>query len=229
MHFYRVLLLAAVSLVIGIGFLSVTAPVRAQQPAQQPQQRLVENVDIIGNRRLRKEDILYYIQTRAGDVYSEAAIARDLQTILALNFFDKVGTRVTIGLLSFAGFAALLWMRRTWLVPALVVANVALYGVPLVLSRPESTIAQRSELSEALRRATPDRSRYAFVGWSPPVVLMSNIEALVGLRSIHSFDSLSSRDYPVLMAMMVLSAAAVVFCNIVADIIYGLLDPRIRY
>jgi peptide/nickel transport system permease protein len=43
------------------------------------------------------------------------------------------------------------------------------------------------------------------------------------------FDSLSSRDYPVLMAMMVLSAAAVVFCNIVADIIYGLLDPRIRY
>jgi ABC-type dipeptide/oligopeptide/nickel transport system permease component len=31
------------------------------------------------------------------------------------------------------------------------------------------------------------------------------------------------------MAMMVLSAAAVVFCNIVADIIYGLLDPRIHY
>ena len=92
MHFYRVLLLAAVSLVIGIGFLSVPAPVRAQQP----QQRVVEEVDIIGNRRLRKEDILYYIQTRAGDVYSEAAIARDLQTILALNFFDKVGTRVTI-------------------------------------------------------------------------------------------------------------------------------------
>ena len=92
MHFYRVVLLAAVSLVIGIGFLSVPAPVRAQQP----QPRVVEEVDIIGNRRLRKEDILYYIQTRPGDVYSEAAVARDLQTILALNFFDKVGTRVTI-------------------------------------------------------------------------------------------------------------------------------------
>jgi outer membrane protein insertion porin family len=91
MHFYRVLLLAAVSLIIGIGFLSVPAPVRAQTP----QQRLVEEVDIIGNRRLRKEDILYYIQTRPGDVYSEAAVARDLQTILSLSFFDKVGTRVT--------------------------------------------------------------------------------------------------------------------------------------
>ncbi len=43
------------------------------------------------------------------------------------------------------------------------------------------------------------------------------------------YDSLSSRDYPVLMAMMVLSALTVVACNIVADVIYGLLDPRIRY
>src|SRR5213080_3802127 len=95
MHFYRVLLLAAVSLIIGIGFLSVPAPVRAQQPAQQPQQRLVEEVDIIGNRRLRKEDILYYIQTRQGDPFSPDQVARDLQTILSLGFFDKVGTRVT--------------------------------------------------------------------------------------------------------------------------------------
>ncbi len=31
------------------------------------------------------------------------------------------------------------------------------------------------------------------------------------------------------MAMMVLSAFTVVMCNIVADIVYGLLDPRIRY
>jgi peptide/nickel transport system permease protein len=43
------------------------------------------------------------------------------------------------------------------------------------------------------------------------------------------YDSLSSRDYPVLMAMMVLSALTVVACNLVADVIYGLLDPRIRY
>lgn len=43
------------------------------------------------------------------------------------------------------------------------------------------------------------------------------------------FDSLEARDYPVLMAMMVLSAFAVVCCNLIADVIYGLLDPRIRY
>jgi peptide/nickel transport system permease protein len=42
-------------------------------------------------------------------------------------------------------------------------------------------------------------------------------------------SSLQARDYPVLMAMMELSALTIVFCNIVADVVYGILDPRIRY
>ncbi len=92
MHFYRVVLFAAIGLVLGFTFFFNPAPARAQQP----QQRLVEEVDIIGNRRLRKDDIIYYIQTRAGDPYNPAQVERDLQAILALGFFDKVGTRVTI-------------------------------------------------------------------------------------------------------------------------------------
>ncbi|HEU4875126.1 MAG TPA: outer membrane protein assembly factor BamA [Pyrinomonadaceae bacterium] len=81
------------SLLIGITATFVTpGRVSAQQP--QPQQRVVENVDIIGNRRLRKDDILYYIQTRPGDTYSEAAVQRDYETLLSLTFFDKTATRV---------------------------------------------------------------------------------------------------------------------------------------
>jgi outer membrane protein insertion porin family len=91
MHFYRVVWFAAISLVLGVTFFFNPAPARAQQP----QPRLVEEVDIIGNRRLRKDDILYYIQTRPGDPYNPAQVERDLQAILQLNFFDKVGTRVT--------------------------------------------------------------------------------------------------------------------------------------
>src|SRR3989454_3598415 len=86
MHSYRVVLFAALSLIIGTTCLFLRAPVSAQQP----QQRLVEDVDITGNRRLRKEDILYYIQTRQGDVYNPDQVARDLQTILSLGFFDTV-------------------------------------------------------------------------------------------------------------------------------------------
>ncbi|HSV33685.1 MAG TPA: outer membrane protein assembly factor BamA [Pyrinomonadaceae bacterium] len=91
MHLYRVFLLAVVITAVGITLFGFVSHSRAQQ-----QQRLVEHVDIIGNRRLRKEDIIYYIQTREGERYNPAQVERDLQAILSLGFFDKVDTRVTI-------------------------------------------------------------------------------------------------------------------------------------
>lgn len=57
-------------------------------------QQLVESVDIQGNRRLRDEDLLYYIKTRPGDTYDAAQLERDLKELLSLNFFDKTATRV---------------------------------------------------------------------------------------------------------------------------------------
>jgi outer membrane protein insertion porin family len=92
MHSYRVVWLAVLSIAIGTASLFVVSRVRAQQPPQ----RLVEEVDIQGNRRLRKDDIIYYIQTRPGDPYNPDQVARDLQTINALGFFEKTETRVTI-------------------------------------------------------------------------------------------------------------------------------------
>jgi outer membrane protein insertion porin family len=58
------------------------------------QQQVIESVDIQGNRRLRDEDLMYYIKTRTGDVYDPAALERDLKELLSLNFFDKTETRV---------------------------------------------------------------------------------------------------------------------------------------
>jgi outer membrane protein insertion porin family len=91
MHLYRALSLFLLGVLAGITIFAAAGPVTAQQT--QPQ-RLVENVEVIGNRRLRKDDILYYIQTRPGDPYNEAQIQRDYQTLLTLNFFDKTATRV---------------------------------------------------------------------------------------------------------------------------------------
>jgi outer membrane protein insertion porin family len=58
------------------------------------QQQLVESVDIQGNRRLKDDDLLYYIKTRPGDVFNREQLERDLKELLSLNFFDKVKTRV---------------------------------------------------------------------------------------------------------------------------------------
>ena len=68
---------------------------KASSTAVSPKtQQVVESVDISGNRRLRDEDLLYYIKTRPGDVYDPAALERDLRELLSLNFFDRVYTRV---------------------------------------------------------------------------------------------------------------------------------------
>ncbi|MGH9880977.1 MAG: POTRA domain-containing protein, partial [Pyrinomonadaceae bacterium] len=90
MHSYRGFLLTSLSGLIVLAYI-LLAPASAL--AQQTQ-RLVENVDIVGNRRLRKDDILYYVQTRPGDPFNEQQVQRDLQTILQLGFFDKTATRV---------------------------------------------------------------------------------------------------------------------------------------
>jgi peptide/nickel transport system permease protein len=42
-------------------------------------------------------------------------------------------------------------------------------------------------------------------------------------------DSLDRRDYPVLLAMLLLSAVFVISFNLIADILYAVMDPRIRY
>ncbi|MEC1261543.1 ABC transporter permease [Bacillus swezeyi] len=42
-------------------------------------------------------------------------------------------------------------------------------------------------------------------------------------------DSAFQRDYPVIMAMTVISATLVVIGNLIADILYAMVDPRIEY
>jgi outer membrane protein insertion porin family len=110
MHSYRVVWLAVLSIAIGISSFLVATRTRAQQP--QPQPRVVEEVDIQGNRRLRKDDILYWIQTRPGDNYNPDQAARDLQTLNGLGFFEKTETRVTIEEAPRGGIRVTFWVKE---------------------------------------------------------------------------------------------------------------------
>lgn len=42
-------------------------------------------------------------------------------------------------------------------------------------------------------------------------------------------DSLNKRDFPVLLAMLMIGAVFVIACNLIADVLYAVMDPRIRY
>ena len=57
------------------------------------------------------------------------------------------------------------------------------------------------------------------------------IERIFGIPGMGQFyiTSISTRDYSLLMAMSMLYAFAVAFLNVVVDVLYAYIDPRIRY
>lgn len=58
-------------------------------------------------------------------------------------------------------------------------------------------------------------------------VVTESVFAWPGLGSLFT-EALSRRDYTLLMALLMLASAAVVLFNLVADLCYALIDPRVR-
>jgi peptide/nickel transport system permease protein len=58
-------------------------------------------------------------------------------------------------------------------------------------------------------------------------VVTESVFAWPGLGSLFT-EALARRDYTVLMAMLMLASTAVVAMNLVADLLYPVLDPRVR-
>lgn len=56
------------------------------------------------------------------------------------------------------------------------------------------------------------------------------VETLLGIPGIggFAFESIGSRDYDSIMAIVLVGSAAFIFANLLVDIAYGFIDPRIR-
>ena len=57
------------------------------------------------------------------------------------------------------------------------------------------------------------------------------VETLTGVPGIGrlAFESVGSRDYDMIMAITLIGATAFVLMSIFVDILYTIIDPRIRY
>lgn len=75
--------------------LIIFAPVAS---ASQRQPRLIESVEVRGNRRLAADEILRHLQVRVGDPYDDAQAQRDLETLANLRLFDMRETRLVVQL-----------------------------------------------------------------------------------------------------------------------------------
>ncbi|SRR6266567_607861 len=58
--------------------------------------RSIETLEIIGNRRLTKEQILAWVHSRPGNLFSYEQLAKDLNAIRASGYFDKSQTRASV-------------------------------------------------------------------------------------------------------------------------------------
>ncbi len=59
-------------------------------------------------------------------------------------------------------------------------------------------------------------------------VLTETIFSLAGVGRI-LFDAITNRDYPIIQGFTLAIAVGYVIVNLLVDLSYGLLDPRIRY
>lgn len=66
-----------------------------------------------------------------------------------------------------------------------------------------------------------------FGGLLGGIVVIERVFNWPGLGTL-AFDAVSSRDYPVLQAVITLLSMLIVSVNLLVDIAYGLIDPRIR-
>lgn len=67
-----------------------------------------------------------------------------------------------------------------------------------------------------------------FAGIISGAVVTETIFAWPGMGRLF-IEAMNGRDYPVLMALLMIGSFALIFTNVFTDLVYSLIDPRIRY
>ena len=68
---------------------------------------------------------------------------------------------------------------------------------------------------------------FALGGLVEGTLLIETLFGIPGLGRL-GFEAISARDYPIVIALTVVAAAAFALSNLWADLFYGVIDPRIR-
>ena len=72
--------------------LLVWGAISAQSPADR-----IEDILVVGNRRIRESTIFYYIQTQKNGPYNLSQILRDYRSLLNTNFFGDITVKTRQG------------------------------------------------------------------------------------------------------------------------------------
>lgn len=163
---------------------------------------------------------------------------------VGLGLFPVFGLRATAA--PAGGGAAVLDVLWHLALPALVLTSQQVAGVVRVTRTALSWELGRTYIQAARAKGLPERVvvvRHALrLALLPVVTLVGHrvgyllggavvVETIFGWPGLGTLllASLQSRDAPVVLGIFLLAAAAVAVANLVTDLVYGALDPRVRY
>ncbi len=147
---------------------------------------------------------------------------------------------------NYEGMAAAWDYARHLIMPVGVVALIATANLTRYVRSAMLEVLDQDYVRTARGSGLPERTvvtTHAFKNAAIPVVtvavltipelflgtvIVETIFALPGMGRLF-IDSAGVRDYPVLMGILLVGALLVIVANLVADLLYGWLDPRIRY
>ncbi len=85
----------AIAFIFALNSFVTISPALAQIPQSAPEV-VVEEVEIRGNRRIPRESILYYVQSKPQDRFDLGLAQRDLQSIIQMGLFDPLATKLFV-------------------------------------------------------------------------------------------------------------------------------------
>ncbi|MBW3670356.1 MAG: ABC transporter permease [Acidobacteria bacterium] len=171
--------------------------------------------------------------------------------LLLMNYLSvELGVFPLYGMESSAAYRMPLWQRVGDHLHHLVLPTVVLaYAQVAVFLRFTRTavgeVIGREYITAARARGVPERSvlfRHALRNALIPLVTLLGliiptlISGSVIVEQIFEWDGLGrlyftailARDYPVIMGLTLLTAGFVLFASLLADLLYGMVDPRVR-
>nr|WP_246580358.1 ABC transporter permease [Deinococcus aestuarii] len=144
------------------------------------------------------------------------------------------------------GSDSLLDIARHLILPAGILAFASVAGWSRYMRSSMVDVLAQDYVRTAKAKGVPERSvvyRHALRNGLIPIitvvaldfatilsgaVITETIFAWPGMGRLF-IESMNGRDYPVLMALMMVGSFALIVSNLVADLAYGAADPRIRY
>ncbi len=152
----------------------------------------------------------------------------------------------TFGLVELSPLAG--FFDRMWhvTVPAIILAVMGVASISRYMRGSMLEVSQQDYITTAIAKGLSEeevRYRHALRNALMPIITIFGflIPSLIGgsviIESIFAwpgigrlaYQSVLSRDYPTVMTLNTISAVLVLIGNLVADVLYGVVDPRVHY